>query len=428
MSFDRHILLAFYGDDFTGSTDAMEALTLSGVATVLFLAPPGEADLARFPDCRAFGVAGISRAQSPAWMSRELPPILTAIRERNPAILHYKTCSTFDSSPTAGSIGRAIEIGRDVCGSSTVPLVVGAPVLKRYVVFGNLFATAEGVTYRIDRHPTMSRHPVTPMDEGDLRVHLSRQTELAIGLADLFALRRGQGVEKREPIVLFDTLDEDDSRRVGDAIWGSREEPVQFVAGSSGVEYALTAHWKAQDWISPPASWPEPGPVDRLFVFSGSCSPGTEKQIRWALANGFEGIRLDAASVLGGSGEAGGAIEQSLGLLASGRSVVLYSALGPGDIHGLSGLDRLRLAERSGALAAKIISRSGVRRAVIAGGDTSGFATQALEIDALRVLCPIYPGSPLCTAWRHGQTLEIMLKSGQFGGEDLFGAARRGSR
>ena len=69
------LLLTFYGDDFTGSTDSMEALSLNGVPTVLFLEPPEADDVARFATCRALGVAGISRSQTPEWMSRELPPV-----------------------------------------------------------------------------------------------------------------------------------------------------------------------------------------------------------------------------------------------------------------------------------------------------------------------------------------------------------------
>ena len=60
-----------------------------------------------------------------------------------------------------------------------------APPLRRYTVFGNHFAAAGDEMFRLDRHPTMSRHPVTPMHEADLRVHLSRQTQANIGLMSL---------------------------------------------------------------------------------------------------------------------------------------------------------------------------------------------------------------------------------------------------
>ena len=134
------LLLAYYGDDFTGSTDVMESLARAGVKTVLFLEPPTKAQIARFPGLRAFGIAGGSRAMSPKQMERELPRAFKALKASGASIVHYKTCSTFDSSPKVGSVGKAIELGRRVFGESVTPLVVGAPVLGRYVVFGNLFA------------------------------------------------------------------------------------------------------------------------------------------------------------------------------------------------------------------------------------------------------------------------------------------------
>ena len=134
------LLLAYYGDDFTGSTDVMEALSLAGLRTVLFLKPPTPEQLARFPGLRAFGIAGGSRAMSPEEMETELPCAFEALKASGAPIIHYKTCSTFDSSPKTGSIGKAIEIGRRIFGEWPTPLVVGAPVLGRYVVFGNLFA------------------------------------------------------------------------------------------------------------------------------------------------------------------------------------------------------------------------------------------------------------------------------------------------
>lgn len=126
-------------------------------------------------------------------MDTELGESFQALRALRPRLVHYKVCSTFDSSPQIGSIGRAMEIGARVFGSPVVPLQVGAPVLGRYCVFGHLFARSglDSDPYRLDRHPTMSRHPITPMTESDLRLHLAPQTRLRIGLLDiLFADRR----------------------------------------------------------------------------------------------------------------------------------------------------------------------------------------------------------------------------------------------
>ncbi len=158
-------LYAFYGDDFTGSTDVLEQLAAGGVPAVLFLRMPDAALRDRFADVRAIGLAGDSRSRSPEWMDDHLPAAFDALSDG--AIVHYKTCSTFDSAPRIGSIGRAMDIGLRIFGGPAA-ILVGAPHLRRYVAFGNLFAAAGAEVYRIDRHPTMSRHPVTPMHEADL--------------------------------------------------------------------------------------------------------------------------------------------------------------------------------------------------------------------------------------------------------------------
>src|SRR5438874_436706 len=132
-------LMCFYGDDFTGSTDAMESLARCGLRTVLFTNPPTLHDLKRFPGIRAFGVAGMTRSMPPDEMERTLRPAFAALKNSGAPIIHYKTCSTFDSSPAIGSIGRVIDVGIEVLQARCVPVLVGAPSLGRYCVFGNLF-------------------------------------------------------------------------------------------------------------------------------------------------------------------------------------------------------------------------------------------------------------------------------------------------
>src|SRR5688500_4005655 len=118
------LLLSFYGDDFTGSTDALESLARGGVRTVLFTRPPTPQQLAKYDGLGAFGVAGMTRAMPPDEMERTLHPAFEAMRACGAPIVHYKVCSTFDSSPTIGSIGRAIAVGLEVFGSGIVPGVV----------------------------------------------------------------------------------------------------------------------------------------------------------------------------------------------------------------------------------------------------------------------------------------------------------------
>ena len=424
------LLLTYYGDDFTGSTDALEALAANGVSAVLFLRLPGQEDLARFPGCRAVGLAGVSRSKSPAWMSENLPSAFRRLKELGAPLCQYKVCSTFDSSPEIGSIGRALEIGRQVFGNPCAPVVVGCPALGRYVLFGHLFARDGAEVYRIDRHPTMSRHPVTPMLESDLGLHLSRQTELRIGLVDILALRAGKGESKWEALLregfqvaVFDGLDEDLLVETGRILWTRPVGAQMFVVGSSGLDYALMAYWRAAGLIPEPPEFPDPGPVDRLVVISGSCSPVTEKQLRWAIANGFVGVPLEPQASFEGPRS------RALESLSAGRSVALYTALGPGDRR--DGVSAERLGERLGVLLREIVERCGLRRAVLAGGDTAGYAARQLGVYALTLLRPLDPGAPLCRAHAdeaRWDGLELVLKGGQIGKEDFFSAVCRGKR
>ena len=134
------MLFSFYGDDFTGSTDVMESLAMNGLPAVLFTRIPSPEEQARFAGFDAVGLAGTSRSQTPQWMDANLPRAFDWLKGLGARFCHYKVCSTFDSAPHVGNIGRAIEIGRNVFGQSVTPLVVGAPQLKRYTAFGNLFA------------------------------------------------------------------------------------------------------------------------------------------------------------------------------------------------------------------------------------------------------------------------------------------------
>jgi 3-oxoisoapionate kinase len=452
------LLLGFYGDDFTGSCDVMEALALGGVRTALFLEPPAPELLReRFSRLQAVGVAGVSRTMTPAQMDEILPRIFTHMAQLGAAIFHYKVCSTFDSSPEIGSIGRAIDIGTGVFNSRIVPLLVGAPSLKRYCLFGNLFATVGDETFRLDRHPTMSRHQVTPMRESDLRVHLSRQTEKRIALLDILSLTGSQTavdrnlarlLESEPEILLFDTLDEARLEVAGGLIWSQCTDATLFVAGSSGVEHALTAHWRKIGFTAELQQSSMPGAVQQIVVVSGSCSPVTGEQIEWAFENGFDGIEMDAARLIDldqperMKAERAILKRKMLDVLASGRSAILYSALGPEDpkIEAMirmardCGLDlqraRERLAEQQGIVLRELLEATELRRVVIAGGDTSGHAARQLGIYALELLAPIAPGSPLCRASSSNSRfdgLEIALKGGQGGKADYFERVRLGS-
>jgi uncharacterized protein YgbK (DUF1537 family) len=426
-------LISYYGDDFTGSTDVMEALASNGVETVLFLERPDDALLSRFATARAFGLAGTSRSETPEWMDSHLRRAFEWLKTLDAELCHYKVCSTFDSAPGIGNIGRAIELGRAVFGETTVPLIVGAPQIRRYTAFGQLFAAYQGQNYRIDRHPVMSRHPVTPMGEADILKHLARQTDLSSALVDNVAISGTFGGTDAA-ILLLDVLDAAMQAAAGNLLWNQLRRESRFVCGSSGVEYALIHAWRAAGLIGERPSFGDASPVDRIAVVSGSVSPTTERQIRHALDDGFDGIALDPVALSGD--EAGSAIAQAieaaLNILSGGKSVLLYTALGPsadrGGELGASG-SRHRIGQALGRIQRELVARAGLTRAVVAGGDTSSHALGEMGISALTLKMPLpqTPGSPLCIA--HGDQadgLEIALKGGQVGGDDYFSMIRAG--
>lgn len=454
----RKRLLCYYGDDFTGSTDVLESLFHAGVSTILFLEPPSTALLQEgFQDVSCFGVAGVGRSLSPEEMEQQLRPILETLRAAGAAVVHYKICSTFDSSPGTGSIGKAAEIGRDVFGGSYIPLLVGVPHLRRYTMFGNHFAAGGETVYRLDRHPTMSQHPVTPMAESDIRRHLEKQTRMRTSLFDILALdgahsevreRLTNLVRKEQPeMLLFDVLDEGRLETAGQLIWeeaGKREG--LFVVGSSGVEYALSAAWRSAEMLttsSQPTS--TASPVDRLLVISGSCSPVTERQIQSALEAGYVGIRVPMNELIHPANVSAVLEElrqEASTWLALGRSVILYSASGPQDSsiqsiretlkeQGLRAEDSSRLLGMAlGSLAKQLIQQTGLSRILIAGGDTSGYVTRELGIYALACKATLDPGGPLCRAYSHDPQfdgLELVLKGGQVGGDNFIEKVRLGS-
>ena len=430
------MLYTYYGDDFTGSTDVLEQLGSNAIPAVLFVGVPSAAHIAKFPNVQAVGIAGESRSRSPEWMSAHLPEVFLALQQFRAPVTHYKVCSTFDSSPAVGNIARAIQIGADIFAPEFVPIVVGAPHLRRYVAFGNLFAAApDGSIQRIDRHP-MSRHPVTPMHEADLRRHLAAQGCENVELIDIPTLDFGNAsdvldrfiAERRRPCVLFDTVDEKNLIAVGNLIWARAQQRPIFAAGSSGLTAALVTAWSSLGLIPQPlptAPLPYAGP---LLVVSGSCSAMTERQLRYAFANGYQAIPLEPDDLVNGCHTARhAAIDTATKALAAGRDTVLYTALGTpsnpahGDSLGTALGDLLRnLLERTADLPTP------VRRVIICGGDTSSHAVQQLGIYALTWAANIQPGGPLCRAHAdsHLDGLELVLKGGQVGTPNFFDLVR----
>ena len=457
--------LAFYGDDFTGSTDALEVLAFAGLRCALFLDPPSAETLQQFGGFDAIGIAGDSRNMSPAEMDDQLPAIFKALASLNAPIVHYKVCSTFDSSPSIGSIGRVMEIARQTFGATVIPIVAATPALARYCVFGHLFARSgtDGKTYRIDRHPIMSVHPVTPMDESDLARHLARQTTLSIDkfvVANFASDRAGMDAQlaaltaqvKGQPdAVLFDGLTPAHMLEVGRLLdaHARRHQPA-FVVGSSGVEYALTQWWRegGQSEISN-ANYASFAAVEKVLAISGSASALSALQIDAAITAGFADVPVDASALVDDhrwEAASSKLVSSVLALLQQGRSVMLHTARGPADprieamISSLVSPSTSReqakhaggrlLGLRIGLIAEAILLAAPLRRLLLSGGDTSSQITRVLAPDALEIEARLAPGAPLCrviSKQPHLSALQIALKGGQMGDERYFVKALQGT-
>lgn len=403
----------WYGDDFTGATDTLATLARDGRRALLFLDVPNAAQLERAGALDAIGIAGAARAMDPGAMERELDPVGAFFARMGVPVLHYKTCSTFDSAPHVGSIGTAIRVLNRHIGNPFVPIVGGQPNIGRYCLFGTLFASAGtgGAVHRLDRHPTMSVHPVTPMNEPDLRRHLAAQGISDIGLVPYLAYGRSEVSQLGGP-VLFDVGDEPHLSRIGRIIWRAAQERPLLAVGPSSVAQAIASQWEPASSGGPDSLGPAKGPV---FALAGSLSPVTRRQI--AAARSFEPMEATPQQLIG---DPAGLAERVAGLLRDGRHTLLWTAAAD------AGTAPGEVAAATAALVAAVLRAVPVRRVGIAGGDTSSRAVKTLGAElgvwGLSYRSVLAPGVAVCHVHAEGSLdgMELMLKGGQMGPEDLF--------
>ncbi len=450
------LLMAFYGDDFTGSADAMEALTINGVKTALFLGHPTEERLQeKLKSLHAVGISGTSRTMTPNQMAGELPDQFKLLNGLNPRFIHYKVCATFDSSPEIGSIGRAADIAVDIIKPSSSAIVQGIPLLGRYIAFGNHFTVYGDERFRLDRHPVMSKHPITPMDEGDIRVHFSKMSTKSVGLIDLvhreasheeISARYDKCLADGADIVLFDTLNDTHLFDIGKLLHDKSEQGTVFAIGSSGFEYAMGRYWQDAGLVEPPPQFGSIGPAERMIVISGSAAANTAEQINYAAANGFGAVALqtdhlvDAATA---EDERNRAIKEALAHIGAGRHPLLYATLGPDDPIIAKTVDRVQklgidqsetgkmIATQQGLILRALLEETGIGRVCVAGGDTCSYALRQLDIHSLELLMPIAPAAPMCLASSDNPRfdgLQAASKGGQIGSPDYFVQVLEGRR
>jgi uncharacterized protein YgbK (DUF1537 family) len=418
--------IAYYGDDFTGATDTLATAARAGLRTLLFLGLPSKVQLERAGPLDCLGIAGAARAMTTAQMQAELEPVGRLFAQLGAPVMHYKTCSTFDSAPHVGSIGAAIRVLQPHAGNPFVPIVGGQPNLRRYCVFGNLFASSGAGMHRIDRHPTMRQHPVTPMHEADLRLHFAQQ-DLQLASLDYPDYQQSESaldkqlcavIAQQPHAILLDIAQTEDLAVVGRLIWQHAQQQTLLAAGPSSVVQALAAHWQSQGLEDTAMIAPAEGPV---LVLAGSLSPMTARQIR--AATSYEHLLLDAPRLANDMAyrsqlakDIAMRLQQGINMLACTSSEgQIACADAPADAR--------TLATACGELLAQVLKLAPVKRLGVAGGDTSSHAVQALDAWGLSYQAQLAPGVALCRLHSDDLALdglEIMLKGGQMGGEMLL--------
>ncbi|MCC2597087.1 four-carbon acid sugar kinase family protein [Pusillimonas sp. MFBS29] len=424
--------LAFYADDFTGATDTLSTVARAGYRSMLFLRLPTRRQLQEAGSLDCLGIAGAARSMNGPEQVAELEPVGHFLQEVNASVTHYKTCSTFDSSPDTGSIGLAVQtLRKQLQPARFVPIVGGQPNLGRYCVFGNLFAAFQtgGAAYRLDRHPTMSQHPVTPMHEADLRRHLAQQGLEQIGLMEYPAYARApaefqalldQAIEDHSDGILFDVGQPEHLATIGQAMWQQAHKHKLLAVGPSSVAQALIAHWtESGEGITLARTESMKTAQGPVFVMSGSRSPVTAMQI--AAATSYERIPMDAGLLCAGEGNAYDALlEQVAAGLIQGRHVLAHVA---DESQDSSPVSAVALAQACGRFLAQVLVQGRPARIGVAGGDTSSLALKSLDVWGLSYVGQLDPGAALCRMHSDLEYLsgvELMLKGGQMGSEQVF--------
>jgi len=414
----------YYGDDYTGASDTLATLAVAGRRTMLFTGVPTAVQLDAAGPLDAIGIAGAARSMAPQAMRIELAEVGRFFASTGASILHYKVCSTFDSAPHVGNIATAVETLRPHVRQPVAAIVGGQPNLGRYCVFGHLFAAAQtgGAVVRLDRHPTMRCHPVTPMHESDLRVHLA-----ALGLERIElvpyptyesppaaqAALWGGLIATSPAAVLFDVARAADLVDVGRLLHGMARDGSLLVVGASSV---------AQAWLGDAASTGTHPRVaaasGTVLVMAGSLSPMTARQVD--AATSYEHVAIDVAALLRDDSVAiRASVDRVAEALRSGRHVLAHT----GGRGGVDAPPSATLAAACGRWLDAVLRACPVRRVGVAGGDTSSHALKSLDVWGLSYLGALAPGVALCrasSAAPHLDGIELMLKGGQMGAPDLF--------
>lgn len=412
--------LGCIADDLTGATDLALMLTRGGMRTVQVIGvPPAEATV---PDAEAVVVALKSRTLPAEDAIAQSLAALDWLQTVGARRLFFKYCSTFDSTD-AGNIGPVGDALADRLGVGFTIACPSFPTNGRSVYQGHLFVGDELLS-----DSPMKHHPLTPMTDANLVRVLGRQTTRPVGLTGYSIVAKGRqaiadAFVGRTGWSVVDALNDQHLIDIGDAA-----VDLPLITGGSGLALGLPAAY-AERGLAPRrggvAFAPPSGPS---AILSGSCSSATQRQVAEA-ALIHPSHKLDAVEV---AEDPGGAVVDALSWAEnqpSGSPVMIYSTAAPDVVaQAQAKLGRAcagSLIEQALANIATGLVDRGVRRLVVAGGETSGAVVETLGVGALDIGPEITPGVPW-TVSAGDRPLALALKSGNFGGPHFFAEALAG--
>ncbi|MBU8548196.1 four-carbon acid sugar kinase family protein [Streptomyces sp. Babs14] len=403
-------------DDFTGGTDVAAAFRRAGLRTALVFGTPDETTVLP-ADCDAAVVALKSRSTPADEAVADSLATQRWLWSKGAAQVYFKYCSTFDSTPQ-GNIGPVTDALMDAAGAGVTLHCPASPPNGRTVYQGHLFVHDQLLSDSPLRH-----HPLNPMTDSALVRLLSAQTRHQVALIDWTTVRRGVEAVRDAVVahqqagvrhIVADALTDEDL-----AVLGAAALELPVIAGAAGLAEGVGHAYPA---AGPAAT--EPWPVaGRAAVLAGSCSARTLEQIAQFYAAGLPSLHLDVLAAASGRDVTGEALawydEQDPDL-----PVLIYASASPEELAAVQaqlGVTEAaaQVEELLGSLATHLVER-GVRRLVVAGGETSGAVTTALGIRAVLVGEEADPGVPWTYATTKRGDLALMLKSGNFGAPDLF--------
>jgi uncharacterized protein YgbK (DUF1537 family) len=414
------VLLGCIADDFTGATDLASMLVRAGMRTVQTIGVPADAELAAGAD--AVVVALKSRTIPAAEAVSQSLAALRWLRGAGARQIYFKYCSTFDSTP-AGNIGPVADALLDALGADFTIACPAFPENGRTIYKGHLFV---GDVLLSDS--PMKDHPLTPMTDANLVRVLARQTKREVGLVEHKTVRRGAAAirarfdelrARTTAYAIVDALADEDLMAIGAAC-----ADLALVTAGSGVALGLPQNFFAAGLMQPRTDAGElPAAGGKPAVLAGSCSAATRQQVA-RMAERHPAHALDPLADPDPARLAAKALSAIAPALEAGRPFLIYSTAEPSQVAAVQaklGAERAAtIVEDALALVAGRIVASGVRRLVVAGGETSGAVVKALGVKALAIGPQIDPGVPWTTSVGSEPRIALALKSGNFGAPDFF--------